>query len=95
MDALEKSIICCTVGLIIFGTGYWCGCLVSDDRDRANTVGGYIQSAQNSTTGAGEANRAAQESAEKIGDSNQTIRELVDAGEQILAGIRSRGEEDP
>ena len=110
VDVLKKCILLvCVVALILFA-GYWLGSRnVSDDGDRDDTVGGYIQSAQQQAGGAAEAleradgaNRDAQKTAGDIAEGNRdietvngSIADLIEAGQRILKDIRSRGEEDP
>ena len=96
MDATKKSIIYFAVGLLLFGAGYWMGsrAVIHSDGDAADTVGDHISAAQDAAAGAGAANRDAQDTADRLGNSNQTIADLIEQGESILAGIRSGGEEN-
>ena len=96
MDALKKGILYICAAVLIFGTGYWLGgrADVHGDGDAADTAGEHLSAAQDAATAAGAANRVAQNTADRLGESNQTIADLIAEGESILAGIRGGGEED-
>ena len=96
MNAYKRYFIYALLGVLLFGAGYWMGsrAVIHSDGDAADTVGDHISAAQDAAAGAGAANRDAQDTADRLGNSNQTIADLIEQGESILAGIRSGGEEN-
>lgn len=96
MGDIQKILLCAAASALIFGAGYWMGerADIHGDGDAADTTGEHLSAAQNAATAAGAANRVAQDTADRLGESNQTIADLIAEGESILAGIRGRGEED-
>lgn len=96
MGDIQKILLCAAASALIFGAGYWMGerADIHGDGDEADTTGEHLSAAQDAATAAGAANRVAQDTADRLGESNQTIADLIAEGESILAGIRGRGEED-
>lgn len=108
VDAYKKGILYIFVALLICCAGYWLGIRdnIHDDGagidgaiDDLRATGQQAEAAAGSLGEAGEAVEDAAGTAEDIERGNQQLTEisgsiegLIDQGQQILAGIRSRGE---
>lgn len=95
-ETIKKGIIYCCFAAVIFCAGYYLGGRADVHRngDSIDTAGDHISAAQDAAAGAGAANRDAQDTADRLRNSNQTIADLIEQGESILAAIRGGAEED-
>lgn len=108
MDAYKKGILYIFVALLICCAGYWLGSRENVHSDGAGidgalddlrAAGQQAATAESALESAGGAVDDASGTAEDIERGNQqlteisgNIEELIDRGQQIFAGIRSRGE---
>lgn len=104
----KKCIISVCIGTLLFGTGYWLGgradvhsdgARIDGALDDLRAAGQQAEATAGSLGEAGEAVEDAAGTAEDIERGNQqlteisgNIEELIGRGQQILAGIRGRGE---
>ena len=110
MDALKRSIMYVCIAALLFGAGYWMGGqsvhgdwagaggtgeYIQTARDEAETAAGALESAGGAVDDAAGTAGNIEKTNQQLADGNGEIADLIGWGEQILAGIRSRGEEDP
>ena len=111
MGDIQKILLCAAASALIFGAGYWMGERADIHGDgaridgalddlraagqQAETAGSALDSAGGAIDDAAGTAGDVEKTNQQLADGNGEIADLIGWGEQILAGIRSRGEEDP
>ena len=104
----KKCIISVCIGTLLFGTGYWLGGRADVHSDGAGIDGAIDdlreagQQAEAAERALGSAGGAVDDASgtagdiektnQQLTDGNAEIADLIDRGESIIEGIRSRGE---